>query len=150
MRSNFKEFSDWTFEEFKAYYLGSHYNMSANRQGSSGRFVRLPASIQLPDSIDWRELGAVTPVKNQGQCGSCWAFSSTGSLEAAHFRLSGYLVSLSEQQLVDCSSSYSNNGCNGGWMDNAFQYIKVNGGLDTEDAYPYHAHVNLSHLGHSF
>jgi len=131
------QFGDLTNEEFRAMYLGTKINASNVIQ--RGSLHVYDSSVPMADDVDWRKKNAVTPVKNQGQCGSCWAFSAVGSLEGSWSISKGKLVSLSEQNLVDCSSSYGNDGCDGGLMDQAFDYIIANKGIDTEDSYKYTA-----------
>jgi cathepsin L len=128
------KYGDMTNQEFGR--LMNGYKSGVAK--SENKFV-MPSNVQIPDSVDWRTQGYVTPIKDQGQCGSCWAFSAVASLEGQHFKKSGTLVSLSEQNLVDCSSKFGNQGCNGGLMDQAFEYIKANKGIDTESSYPYKA-----------
>ncbi|XP_069505458.1 procathepsin L-like [Ambystoma mexicanum] len=94
-------------------------------------------SFEAPKEVNWSAKGFVTPVKNQGHCGSCWAFSATGALEGQIFKKTGQLVSLSEQNLVDCSKSLGNRGCSGGYISRAFEYVRSNGGIDPEAIYPY-------------
>lgn len=97
-------------------------------------------AVNIPVAVDWTAKGAVTPVKDQGQCGSCWSFSTTGALEGAYAIKKGSLASFSEQQLVDCDTLGNggrDHGCNGGLMDNAFSWISKNGGLCAESDYPY-------------
>jgi C1A family cysteine protease len=127
---DFNGFMDLTTAEFKKFYTG--FTTKTVRKDA-------PVNGTVAASVDWRTKGAITPVKDQGQCGSCWAFSTTGAIEGFHFLKTGTLTSYSEQQLVDCSGSYGNQGCNGGLMDQAFQFIEASG-ITTESAYPYVAY----------
>jgi len=129
------EYGDLTDAEFNSMLKG--YTMQ-NKTNAAPVFMA-PNHFMAPEEVDWRKEGYVTEIKNQGHCGSCWAFSATGSLEGQHFKKTKTLVSLSEQNLVDCSAREGNKGCKGGNMDNAFKYIRMNGGIDTEESYPYEA-----------
>ncbi|EFJ44502.1 hypothetical protein VOLCADRAFT_76255 [Volvox carteri f. nagariensis] len=132
-------FADLTTDEFRNR-LGYDFKarQASNRLQSSPFIYDNVDANQLPTEIDWRKKGAVTEVKNQGQCGSCWAFATTGSVEGINAIVTGELASLSEQELVDCDTD-EDRGCSGGLMDYAYQWIIKNGGLDTEDDYPYTA-----------
>ncbi|XAR48376.1 Actinidain [Bertholletia excelsa] len=136
-RLGLNRFADLTNEEYRSMYLGTTKRRPSSPAKRSNHYV-LRAGESLPDSIDWREKGAVAGVKDQGSCGSCWAFSTIAAVEGINQIVTGELISLSEQELVDCDISY-NEGCNGGLMDYAFEFIINNGGIDTEEDYPYTA-----------
>ncbi|KAG7473269.1 hypothetical protein MATL_G00093940 [Megalops atlanticus] len=127
------QFSDMTFAEFKKSFL-----MTEPQNCSATKGSHVSTNGPYPDSVDWRQKGNyVTPVKYQGHCGSCWTFSTTGCLESVTAIATGKLMLLSEQQLVDCAEAFNNHGCQGGLPSQAFEYIKYNNGLATEDGYPY-------------
>ncbi|XP_015892430.2 cysteine protease RD19A [Ziziphus jujuba] len=135
------QFSDLTPHEFRRTVLGLRGGL---RLPSDANKAPILPTDNLPGDFDWRDHGAVGPVKNQGSCGSCWSFSTTGALEGAHFLATGELASLSEQQLVDCDHECDpeekgscDSGCNGGLMNSAFEYTLKAGGLMREEDYPY-------------
>ena len=137
-RRELNEFADMSEGEFKeAVGIGCYALPRRNPQGVCKPYQPSRAEmVGLPDTVDWRTEGAVTPVKNQGKCGSCWSFSATGAMEGAWARETGELISLSEQQLLDCSQGYGNQACNGGIMEEAFTYA-IDSGMcpDREDPY---------------
>lgn len=129
------QFSAMDANDYKAF-LGYSSNLEKPKRFGATKWL----DVSVADSINWVEKGAVTPVKDQGQCGSCWAFSTTGALEGAYFVKNGKQVSFSEQLLVDCDTFRNggrDQGCNGGLMDNAFSWITKNGGLCLESDYTY-------------
>eukprot|EP00916_Digyalum_oweni_P008697 GHVL01014510.1.p1 GENE.GHVL01014510.1~~GHVL01014510.1.p1 ORF type:complete len:328 (+),score=10.48 GHVL01014510.1:113-1096(+) len=130
-------FADTPNKEFQKLMTGFRMRNESRTGGAKFSFPR-DNLRDLPDTVDWRPEGYVTPVKDQAQCGACWAFSTTGSLEGQWFKKTGQLVSLSEQNLVDCAKN-GNIGCEGGLMELAFMYIGANDGVDTEESYPYEA-----------
>lgn len=126
------KFFDMTAEEFKAKYLGFKKPASLTKDL---RFLSYSKKVHA-ESFDWRDQGAVSDVKDQGSCGSCWAFSTVANIEGLNFRKTQQMTTFSEQQLVDCDTE-QDQGCNGGLMENAFEYIKNAGGLETDSEYPY-------------
>ncbi|XLS44705.1 hypothetical protein HN51_001570, partial [Arachis hypogaea] len=134
------KFADLTNHEFRTIYAASkvgHHRMFRGMPRGNGTFMYENVE-RVPASVDWRKKGAVTPVKDQGQCGSCWAFSTVVAVEGINQIKTRNLVSLSEQELIDCDTN-QNQGCNGGLMDYAFEFIKQKGGITTETDYPYTA-----------
>jgi len=126
------EYSDLTWEEFKGRFLAPQ-KCSATKQGN-----HVMSNTPAADAIDWRDKKVVTPVKNQGSCGSCWAFSSTGAIESHAAIKTGQLKTVAEQQLVDCAGGpFENMGCRGGLPSQAFQYVMWAGGIQDSASYPY-------------
>jgi C1A family cysteine protease len=138
MQLKMNEFGDMTPAEFSVHKKDGCFLdiMHHNEVGCKAFAPNMTASA--PAAVDWRTKGAVTPVKDQGQCGSCWSFSATGAMEGAHFIKTGKMLSFAEQELVDCSGSFGNMGCNGGMMDYAFEFAMENG-MCTEAEEPYKA-----------
>ncbi|XP_074649409.1 digestive cysteine proteinase 1-like [Tubulanus polymorphus] len=146
MKADLGEFSYWmginhlsdlTMDEVNKYYKGYGGFKGSIEPNPNHRYTY--SDNDIPSSLDWRTKGYVTPVKNQGSCGSCWAFSAIGALEGQQFKRTGKLVSLSEQNLVDCSYGRGNAGCNGGWPYYGYTYARLSRGVDTETSYPYTA-----------
>ncbi|KAL3520763.1 hypothetical protein ACH5RR_018912 [Cinchona calisaya] len=147
------QFSDLTEEEFETMYMGlggrggtllGKDPVDSAAAAAAKSTAMMDRATDLPESFDWREKGAVTNVKMQGRCGSCWAFSTTGAIEGANFIATGKLLNLSEQQLVDCDHKCDlkekdacDDGCSGGLMTNAYNYLIEAGGIEEESTYPY-------------
>jgi len=133
LRLEINEYADMTYSEFIKIRGGLIVENKTND------LPHVDIVADAPTSLDWREKGVVNPVKDQGQCGSCWAFSTVGSVESRWALKSGNLLNLSEQEIVDCDTN--DYGCNGGWMDHAFLFLETNK-LESESNYPYQAVTN--------
>ncbi|KAA8524261.1 hypothetical protein F0562_010684 [Nyssa sinensis] len=127
------EFADLTNEEF----IASRNRFKSHVCSPATTSFKYENVTTVPSTMDWRKKGAVTPIKDQGQCGCCWAFSAVAAMEGITQLTTGKLISLAEQELVDCDTNGEDQGCEGGLMDTAFQYIQQNRGLTTEANYPY-------------
>ena len=123
------KFSDWTDTEYRALLTYRPKNTYRTQEPT------LLDTSDLPASINWVEKGGVNAVQDQGNCGSCWAFSAIASMEGQHFAQTGKLLKLSEQQCVDCDEN--SHGCEGGWEDDCMWYVSDNGGISLEADYPY-------------
>ncbi|KAM0876508.1 hypothetical protein ACQ4PT_036130 [Festuca glaucescens] len=130
------QFADVAHEEFKASHLGLNIGLAGTNGTRAATTFRYESAVDLPWEVDWRKKGAVTPVKNQGDCGSCWAFTTVAAVEGINQIVTGKLESLSEQELMACDSTFDH-GCGGGLMDFAFAYIMGNQGIHTDEDYPY-------------
>ncbi|XP_048416032.1 procathepsin L-like [Stegostoma tigrinum] len=135
-RMEMNHFGDMTSEEFNQL-MNGFIQRNLESPTPNEESLHDHDKMDPPQGIDWRGRGYVTEVKDQGHCGSCWAFSATGSLEGQIYRKTNKLISLSEQNLVDCSRHHGNEGCCGGLVHQAFKYIQRNGGIDNETYYPY-------------
>merc|ERR1711910_123119 len=127
-KTEINEFSDLTDAEFEETYLSG----LRVPEGPSNATMYVPTNDPIPNAVDWRTAGMVTPIKNQGQCGSCYSFSATGALEGAWKKAKGSLPSLSEQEIVDCSGRYGNYGCQGGWYQSSWRYLRDAGGDESK------------------
>jgi cathepsin H len=139
------QFSHWTWEEFNADRLMAPQKCSATSDEDKAHFEHLYPEFwdnlnqDPPASVDYRTQKIVSEVKEQGSCGSCWAFGTTGCLESLQAKQTGQLINFSEQQLVDCAKRLNNNGCKGGLTSQVFEYILYNKGINTEFVYSYEA-----------
>nr|AAK16515.1 cathepsin L-like cysteine proteinase [Litomosoides sigmodontis] len=133
------DLADLTDEEFltmNGLQAMNETDSSRRTRQASNRFYQYDRNEKLPAYVDWRKKGYVTPIRNQGQCGSCYAFGALAALEAYHKKKTGKLIDLSPQNVIDCTWEYGNRGCNGGRLVPVFQYAKSHG-IMTESSYPY-------------